>query len=295
MLSLSPVRVLLAATVVLSVACVGHAPPPQSPHAAGVVYTLTSVSETRGVKDSARFDTTVAINQFAGNNGRTAITHVASRLARTDSFTRAFGLLPELYTLRTRGNTTVTVVDTLRHQYFDVDVPGMLQAMLHHVQRDLQPGDTVYSARALPDTVLDGMHLEHWRVIDKAHFTMPIGVSTFWFAVRTTTDAYIAPDSNEADFEFAAGNSQPLLAGYAYSREQQDAKAKLPRGLRVLTVEQIVSDVGEGTYRSIMTRISRMSDIRHVDLPADVFAIPAGYSRVPAPILTALGKLSTPN
>ena len=219
----------------------------------GIVCTVTEITEIENPAGSQHFDTSVTIQQFASDNGRSVFVRLPGILTgNRDSLSRALGFWPELYTLLKRGRSTVTIVDTLRKQYFDVDQSVMVQNMARPLIRlEMRPGDTVFAVRVEPDTT-------------------------------------IALDATGPGSGFPSEELRGAALDSTYANARREAIAKLPQGLKVLTIARTVSAFGPGLRQVTQTRTARMSGIQHIDLPAAVFAIPAGYSRVAAPTLPGL-------
>lgn len=272
---------------IISVALAARSPVARPTHSPGLVYTATVVRDRQGVSGSPGADTIVSVEQFAGDDGRIDIRRMPSLMTHgADSLSRAFGTAAGVYTLRKRGRSTVTVVDTTKRHYFESNVDSAMRNMVRlGPQRELHAGDTVFTTRVQPDTMIDGLHLQHWRLTN--NFTLRLA-AVGAFPVRNTTDMYIATESNDMRFGSPGGATQPPLADYEYSRERKDATAKLPHGLDVLTITQTVVDYGPAHHVSTQTK--RMSDIQYIDIPAEVFAIPAGYQRVAPPTVPSLSS-----
>ncbi len=147
-------------------------------------------------------------------------------------------------------------------------------------EAQVQPGDTAFTTRVKPDTIIDGRHTEHWRITSHATMRMKIVGD---LSSSTTTDTYISTEMTDyLRFVGPGGGQQALFAGEAYARKQEAARAQLPQGLEVLTITQSV--VGGGPVSRTFVKTRRLSDIRYADIPAEVFAVPAGYERVAPPI-----------
>jgi hypothetical protein len=266
-----------------------RSPASRGTDAMGIVCTVTEITEIENPAGSQHFDTSVTIQQFASDNGRSVFVRLPGILTgNRDSLSRALGFWPELYTLLKRGRSTVTIVDTLRKQYFDVDQSVMVQNMARPLIRlEMRPGDTVFAVRVEPDTTIDGLRAQHWRLTDN-HSASATALTSFNLSMRSVSDEYIALDATGPGSGFPSEELRGAALDSTYANARREAIAKLPQGLKVLTIARTVSAFGPGLRQVTQTRTARMSGIQHIDLPAAVFAIPAGYSRVAAPTLPGL-------
>jgi hypothetical protein len=253
----------------------------------GLIYTATVVGNRQRLARAPGADTTVSVEQFAGDDERLDIRHLsASATARGgDSLAREYGQAVGLYTLRKRGSWRLTVVDTARRQYFEYDQDSAMRVVFSGgPEAQVQTGDTAFTTRVNPDTIIDGRPTEHWRLTTSATMRMKFAD----LALNTTTDLYIATEMTDMRFRPPGGGQLALFAGEAYARKRLDVMATLPHGLEVLSITQTVAGGGIGASRAT-TETRRLSDIRYVEIPAEVFAIPAGYERVAPPIIPHSG------
>jgi hypothetical protein len=287
--SLSPGYRLLSGTLAVSALLSVRSPASRGTDAMGIVCTVTNITEIETPDGTKHFDTSVTTQQYAGDNGRSAFVRLPSILAgNRDSLSRALGFWPELYTLLKRGRSTVTVVDTMRKQYFDVDQSVMVQNMARPLIRlEMHAGDTVFAVRVQPDTLIDGLHAQHWRLTDN-HSASAAALTSFSLSMRSVSDEYIALDATGPGSGFPSEELRGAALDSTYANARRAAIATLPPGLKVLAVTRTVSAFGQGLRQVTQTRTDRMSGIQHVDLPTAVFAIPASYTRVAAPTVPAL-------
>ena len=143
------------------------------------------------------------------------------------------------------------------------------------------------AVRVQPDTIVDGLHVEHWRLTDN-HTASATALTSFGLSMRSVGDEYIALDATGPGYGFPDEALRGAAVDSVYARARREAVGKLPRGLEVLTITRTVSAFGPGLRQVTQSRTDRMSDIQQINLPAAVFAIPAGYTRVAAPTLPAL-------
>jgi hypothetical protein len=265
-------------------ACV---PPVRPTPLPGLTYTVTFAGNQSQMRGGQGTDTTVSVEQFAGDAERLDIRHQSSSaVIGGDSLARTFGNVVGLYTLRKRGSATLTVVDTAKRQYFAYDQDSAMRGIMQQGPKvEVLPGDTAFATRVQPDTIIDGLHAEHWRLTTHATMHMAIVGDV---TLGSTIDTYIATGTTDMRFKPPGRGQQAYFAGEAYARKQEEARATLPHGLEVLTVTQSVVDAG-GVHRAT-TQMSRLSDIQNTDIPAEVFAIPAGYKRVATPAILGVGK-----
>jgi hypothetical protein len=248
----------------------------------GLSYTETSVVELPTGSGSSRTDTSVWAEQFNSDNWRTDTRRMPNPIGHgSDSLRRRNGLQVGLYTLRTRGSSTVTVVDSARRQYFAYDADSAIRGAAR-LERVPHSGDTVFAVRVLPDTTIDGRPTEHWRRTSTLTVRAPIGGE---FTSQTVSDLYIATGTKEMTFGSFKWLSESPLAGAGYNRELEATEAAMPHGLRVLIVSRAATGQVAGSLLPSVGIVStqRLSDIQFGDVSDDVFAIPAGYQHVAPP------------
>jgi hypothetical protein len=275
-------RWLIGGAVVIGIAPVARVPRVHSARSPGLSYTETSVVVLPTGAESSRTDTSVWAEQFNGDNWRTDTRRMPeSTRPGSDSSRRRNGLQVGLYTLRTRGSSIVTVVDSVRRQYFAYDVDSALRSSVR-MERVPHSGDTVFVIRVQPDTTIDGRHTEHWRRINTLTVRAPIGGE---FTSETVSDIFIATGTKQMTFGSFKWLSESPLAGAAYSREVEESEAAMPQGLRVLIVSRAATGTASGSSLPSVGIVAtqRLSDIQYGDVSDDVFAIPAGYQRVAPP------------
>ncbi len=287
MLSLLQGRWLASCIVVIAVALAARAPVLQPTRSPGFTYTVTAVQESPAASGALRADTTVSVEQFGDDYWRVDVRQARSSVTQgADSLRRAFGTEAGLYTLRKRGSSILTVVDTAKRQYFAYDLDSAMRSISRlNPERVPHAGDTAFATRVQPDTIVNGLHAQHWRLTS----TLTLRVALLGeFTTHSTSDMYIATDAKDMRFGSPSEAQQSLLAGFAYSRELEQARAKLPHGLDVLSITQSVSDLGAGQLgpgQIASSHTMHLSDIRYIDIPAEVFVIPAGYQRVSPPMI----------
>jgi hypothetical protein len=286
-------RWLIGGALVIAVAPAARSSRVHAAHSPGLSYTVTSVYESPSVSGWSRADTSVWAEQFNGENWRTDTRRLPERsVPHADSLRRRSGLQVGLYTLRTRGSSTLTVIDSAKRQYFAYDADSARQGT-QLLQRVPHPGDTVFAVRVQPDTVIDGRGAEHWRRTNIFTVRAPfIGE----FTSHIVSDIYIATGTKDMAFGTFEWMSESPLAGAAYSREVDQTEATMPHGLRVLSVGRVAIADGGGPMAALGGSVftHRLSDIQYRDIPDDVFAIPPGYQRVAPPAVPALRTPPSP-
>jgi hypothetical protein len=274
--------VLVATVALLSAKC-GVQPDWNAPDLA---YSVTTINERQHPHQPPQIDTTVVTEQFAGGNTRLAFVHVPARFAGDTNGVSLFGLGRGEYMVERRGGSVTTVIDTGKKHYFMADMAAMSWRFLGDIPNSvIHPGDTVFAVRVQPDTILDGMRAEHWRVTDN-HTVTDANLPTKLVATEhETIDQYVVKELAAVPGEgFGLMPRQPLTS-IAYYRELNNALAQVPRGLSVLTIKRNVWVWGEDGSQYVETSSQRISGIRRDPIPLDAFAVPAGYARVAAPTL----------
>jgi hypothetical protein len=219
--------------------------------AIGMTYTMTwSGGPTHAI---------VAKAQVAGDN------------ARMD--------FPGMYYLSKRGVTTVTVVDTDKHTYYQMDY-GSLQKSLGGIAQIDYSGVAITVQRISPDSTIDGYATQHWRLTDDHTQT------TGMLFVHNTTkshaveDFYFAPafkDDLNPFMKSMGRQSSSSPSAAAYTAKLESAYAQMYNGVPLLMVMHVTSGSQE------ITMTGRISDIKRASIAASVFELPAGYQKMDMP------------
>jgi hypothetical protein len=182
-------------------------------------------------------------------------------------------LVPGTYALRKNGNDTTFVIDPSQKKYWVVIAPGAAAAKamsrLHYSNVD------VSSQRVQPDSTIEGIAVQHWRVIDNAIIEKKT-------SQKSTYDIYTAQDfAINMGGAFDAANFAPPTGDSAYNVKRAAAWAQALHGLPLLMRMQMEILVYEGKPMS-MGMIMRATNISPGDPPASLFVLPAGYTLVRA-------------
>ena len=245
------------------------------PATGGMTYTMTWSMAGAAPGQSAM----VAKGQVAGDN------------ARIDFPSAAMGQQAGTYYLVKRGEQTVTFVDPAKSQYYQMDIGSLQKTMSTLVQTEYKDV-SVTVARVSPDSTIDGYATEHWRLIDDHTETTGMMMIHQTSKTHAVEDFYFAPafkDDLNPFMKNMGRTSSSSPSAQAYYQKLEAASAQMYRGVPLLMVMHVTSDGHD------MTMIGRISDIRRADIPASVFAIPAGYQKVEMPVDTMTKTMAALN
>ena len=195
---------------------------------------------------------------------------------------------PGMYYLIKRGVQSLTVVDTAKHTYYQMDV-GSLQKTLGGIAQIDYSGVAITVQRVSPDSTIDGYATQHWRLTDDHTQTMSMMLIHNTTKSHAVEDFYFAPAFKDDLNPFMKSmgrqaSSSPSAA--AYTAKLESAYAQMYNGVPLLMVMQVTS--GSTT----MTMTGRISDIKRASIAASVFQIPASYQKIDMPMDT-LSKLAS--
>jgi hypothetical protein len=243
------------------------------PATGGMTYTMTWSAV--GVSNAPSM---VAKGQVEGDN------------ARIDFTSGPMGQ-PGTYYLVKRGVQSITVVDTAKRQYYQMDYGALARTLNTMVQTEYSDV-SVSVQRVSPDSTIDGYATEHWRLTDD--HTEKTGILLIHQTTKTHAieDFYFAPafkdDLNPFMKSMGRPSSQSASAA-AYTEKIEAAYAQMYHGVPLLMIMHVTSNGHD------MTMIGRISDIRRTEIPARVFDIPAGYQKVEIPVDTMTKTMATLN
>lgn len=206
--------------------------------------------------------------------------HVAGDNARMD--------FPEMYYLIKRGATTVTVVDTAKRSYYQMDY-GSLQKSLNGIVQTDYSGVAITVQRVSPDSTIDGYATQHWRLTDDHTQTMSMLIVHNSTKTHAVEDFYFAPafkDDLNPFMKSMGRQSSSSPSAAEYTAKLESAYAQMYNGVPLLMVMHVTSG------KTDMTMTGRISDIKRASIPASEFAIPAGYQKMDMPT-DSLSKLAS--
>jgi hypothetical protein len=228
--------------------------------AIGMTYTMTwSGGPTQAI---------VAKAQVAGDN------------ARMD--------FPGMYYLSKRGVTSLTVVDTAKHTYYQMDY-GSLQKNLSGIAQIDYSSVAISVQRISPDSTIDGYTTQHWRLTDDHTQTMSMMLVHNTTKSHAVEDFYFAPafkDDLNPFMKSMGRQSSSSPSAAAYTAQLESAYAQMYNGVPLLMVMHVASG------KQDITMTGRISDIKRTSIAANVFEVPAGYQKIDMPVDT-LSKITS--
>ncbi len=141
--------------------------------------------------------------------------------------------------------------------------------------------------------VLQGYPTRHIRMIQNYTMSASVLGRTSKTRSESTTDYYFAPTLRIANPFVANSNSMAMMSQFDmfnnsdYKSQMEKANAKLPKnGVPLRAVTTMVSTDEKGKAETV-TSVMEMLNFKSGNIPASEFAIPAGYTKVEMPAMTA--------
>jgi hypothetical protein len=195
---------------------------------------------------------------------------------------------PGMYYLIKRGVQSLTVVDTAKRTYYQMDY-GSLQKSLSGIAQIDYSGIAINVQRVSPDSTIDGYATQHWRLTDDHTQTMSMMIVHNTTKSHAVEDFYFAPafkDDLNPFMKSMGRQSSSSPSAAEYQAKLEAAYTQMYNGVPLLMVMHVTSDKQE------MTMTGRISDIKRSSIAASVFAIPAGYQKIDMPTDT-LSKVAS--
>jgi hypothetical protein len=174
-------------------------------------------------------------------------------------------MVPGTYSLGKKGNDTTFLVDPNRKKYWVILRPkGVVHGMTY-------TSFDVSAQRVQPDSTIEGIPVQHWRVTDNS-------VSKYVNS-KSTYDVYTAPAFDVGLAKQFNPGATAMMGDPAYDTKRNAAFAQAFQGLPLLMRSQTQMLVSQGKPQSF-AMVMRATNITRGDPPASVFAFPSGYTLV---------------
>jgi hypothetical protein len=175
-------------------------------------------------------------------------------------------LVPGTFSLGKKGNDTTFLFDPSRKKYWVMVLPkgGGVHGMTY-------TSFDVSAQRVQPDSTIEGIPVQHWRVTDNS-------VSKYVNA-KSTYDVYTAPAFDVGLAKQMNPGAMAVTGDPAYDAKRSAAWAQAFQGLPLLMRTQTQMLVYQGKPQS-MSMVMRATNISRGDPPASAFAFPSGYTLV---------------
>jgi hypothetical protein len=183
------------------------------------------------------------------------------------------------YSLSRKGGDTTYIIDPSQKKMW-----VMLKSDLVNAQAaakaagNMQYTDVdISSTRVTPDSTIEGLTVQHWRVID--NHAMKTG--NFTMLAKMHYEIYTSPDYDIGAATAFDANAFATGGDTSYAKRLRTALAQAMHGLPMLMQMQMqmVDNKGKTTA---MAMGMRASNISHTEPPASVFVMPTGYTMVRA-------------
>jgi hypothetical protein len=189
------------------------------------------------------------------------------------------------YSLGKRDGDTTYIIDPTQKKIWVMlkSDNAATQAATNKIVNEQYTDVDVSAQRIMPDSVIEGIAVQHWRVLDshtsKSHFM----TSTNTTIAKSHYEIYTAPDYNLGTANgFSTGTFAAATGGdTSYSRKITAAMVQATHGLPLLMQIQMQMLTGQGKPIAFSMAM-RASNISHGDPPASTFVMPTGYTMVRA-------------
>jgi hypothetical protein len=178
---------------------------------------------------------------------------------------RAPLMVPGTYSLGKKGNDTTFLIDPRQKKYWVILRPKGLHGGMTYTSFD------VTAQRIQPDSTIEGIPVQHWRVTDNS-------VSKYVNA-KSTYDVFVAPGFDIGLARDYNPGSAAVTGDPNYDAKRSAAWAQAMPGLPLLMRTQTQMLVSQGKSQSF-SMVMRATNIKRGDPPASVFAFPSGYTLV---------------
>jgi hypothetical protein len=270
-------------------ATVAAAPRAHGQNGQGLTLTMTSTMNSSQMKTPAVFSIVKmqisssgkARADFLGDGSTPAATTPGTPQNPADP-NRPPLLKAGTYSLGRKGNDTSLIVDPSQKKMWVMlrSDAAATQAAAQHMINEQYTDVSVTTQRITPDSTIEGITVQHWRILDSHTMKSHIMGTTNSTIAKMVYDFYTAPDY---DMGLASQMSSSIAAAggadTAYGNKLHAALAQAMKGLPLLmqTQMQMLDNKGKTTSFSMAMRASNVS---HGDPPAGVYAVPSGYTTV---------------
>jgi hypothetical protein len=182
------------------------------------------------------------------------------------------------YYLMRRGIDTLTVVSPEKKKYAELPGNAAASAMFGNLLKVQLADPAISVARVQPDTMVEGLQTHHWRVTDDHTMkTSLLGISSSQH-VHSTAEYYFAPElANDFNPFLESQQALALMGSKDYGAKLQAALGQMDHGVPVLFVWRTTTSDSRGQGTTIL--VNRVTNVTPGDVPATLFAIPAGYQK----------------
>ena len=174
-------------------------------------------------------------------------------------------MVPGTYSLGKKGNDTTYLIDPSRKKYWVILRPKGLTHGMTYTSFD------VSAQRVQPDSTIEGIPVQHWRVTDNS--------TSKYVNAKSTYDVYSAPAFDVGLAKQFNPGAMAVTGEPAYDAKRNAAWAQAFQGLPLLMRTQTQMLVYQGKPTSF-SMVMRATNISRGDPPASVFAFPSGYTLV---------------
>jgi Domain of unknown function (DUF4412) len=244
----------------------------------GLTFNLTMRTEGTNARGQPINTTMTAHEQVAGDQARIDWMATPGAASTPANPYQNMFMGPGIYWILSRGASTLTVVNTAKKQYFEMDLGGMMQGSSSLMNQSIT--DIDISTQRLPgDSVVDGYHTQHCRITDNHTINVSVMGMSITSKVQAVTDAYVAAELKNAINPFAQSSQQMLQSTKSeYLQKMGAAIGGLYQGMPVLEIIRTTTTDNKNR-QSVSTMTRTVTDVSTSDIPASVFAIPPDYQK----------------
>jgi hypothetical protein len=199
---------------------------------------------------------------------------------------------PGSYRLARRDRSMAYVVDSARHQYYEIDnqaLQSQLVEMMKARGMKLKFSGFKFDFEDLGEgEVVLGHPTEHWRVRHALTMTTEVGDVAISVITEAVSDNLYAKDIEPEKSPATMGDTAVLtqfrnIIPIEQIGDFRSKAAKLPHGLHLRSNLTSTTSVGDITMAT--TLLIAVNKVETVDVPASFFEIPSTYKKVEMPRL----------
>lgn len=174
--------------------------------------------------------------------------------------------VPGTYKLGRKGSDTTFIIDPTQKKYWVsvLSKTGVPNRSMKYSSFDIA------AQRVQPDSSIEGIPVQHWRVTDNS--------TTQYTKNQSIFDVYTAPGFDIGADQVWKSAAMKMTGDAAYDAQRTAAWTQATQGLPLLMRMQMQIQVKQGNPISANMTMSA-SHISHGDPPASIFVFPSGYTR----------------
>jgi hypothetical protein len=203
------------------------------------------------------------------------------------------------YTVVRGGEKKMYSVDTVKHEYYELD-PAVMKAQLREMMKGLAGMGMKFSSFTIKvedmgdGEIITGHPTRHWRIQNTIEMSAAMGGDTFQLRMDVTGDNFYAKDITNPKDPTVASDSAIMVQFGDFIPEQDAAKiraemSRLPQTPQLKSVSKMNSRMGPTDMTVTTTNL--VTKIETVNVPRSFFDLPKHYKKVEMPKIVPSGMI----